>query len=595
MKTVLMTTTKAAWRPRAIAPFLALALAAALSSRLVAQATAVKARSTLESVPAGTSLILRVANVAALKKKFESTPLYALKDNADIKKFLDEIQKEFTEGVADMRKNLGFDPADIMRSIEGEAVLAIGSLDKIIAAIAGEALGGGSGDVDPGDVPILLSLDAGGSLAKMKEYLGKIYEAAQKDGAEKKDEDFQSGKITTLTNTKQQGKNDLKRIFIGELGSTVLLSINRPYLEATMAGMGGSGGDSLAADADFKDSTGQLGESQDMLVFVNLKAVIEAARKNLQAHPIGGMVWNLVESKVLGRGLKNFSMGAGLSADNVNTSWFVNNGGSKEGIVGVFDGPGFAAKSPGGIIPPDVRSFSKTSINFSRLYGLIKDFANMAMSFTGQAGVDVEQFVELQFNVKLREVIDSLGQEVTGYTRESAETSPLTPLLGIGNLTIALELKSEEPIRNLINQLSILSGGAVQSEKYLDRDVFKLDPSSGDQSPVLALAQKLLVFGLMPSSAKELIRRQGKEEKSVADNPEFQALAAKLPEKVILVEYYSAAGVQQSFKALDVLQGQIPLPDFKIVGDVLAGGIGYALWQEKGLHGRSTMNFKKAK
>src|SRR5262245_23496843 len=153
---------------------------------------------TLDALSGDTSLVIRVRNVSDLTKRVKASPLYALKDHPDVKKAIDDARKKLDEGLQEARGKLGFDPVDLLGLIEGEVLFAVGGLDKIFGGMAAE-MSGGDANIKPGDLPLVLVADAGGSAAKLRENLGKIYEFAQKEGAKKEVEDFRGGKITTLS------------------------------------------------------------------------------------------------------------------------------------------------------------------------------------------------------------------------------------------------------------------------------------------------------------------------------------------------------------------------------------------------------------
>lgn len=590
-------------------------LALSIWSALPAQQTAAKSRSALEALPEETTILLRLRNASDLLQKLKKSPLSTVGENPSFKKFIENITKKIEEELADARKKLGFNPMDLSSQVEGEVVLAVGGLDKIAAAIAAEMNRGGGGppDVSPGDLPVLMVADAGGSASKLRESIGKIYEAAQKEGARKEEEDFRGGKITTLTSAKKDKDNDkdknkennpapqegLEKLFIGELGSTFLVSINRPFLEATMAGMSGAAMPSIGKNADFMATHNRLETDSDVLLFLNVKAVADAIRKNMQGNPMAPLIWNFIEGKFLGRGLKNFGISGSVREDGIYSISFVNNGGAKEGLLGLLNGPSFAASEGMGEVPEDIDYYSSFSVDMPGIYALIKDIATMAMSLSGNAqpGMDLEQYVEMNFQIKLKEVVAALGSKLSYYGRfnKDAPAGPLDPFSSLGSFLFSLELKSEEPIRDLISKVAILSGGGLQSEKYLERDVFKLSPTA-QNGPVLALSNKLLVMG-MSDPVKELIRRQGKSAKSLADNPGFQTAAKKVPGQVTAVSYTSEGYTKHSFdmfKALDVERELgFPLPDFEVIGSAFGASIGYGAWVENGLFFKSLVLFRK--
>ncbi len=577
-------------------PLLLTAILSLVWSTVSAQTTAVK-RSALDMLPASTTLLVRVRSCSDFTKKFKESPLYALREEPSMKLFIDRLGKEMDDEVKKLREELGFDLMDMVSKVEGEVAFAVGDLDKVISAVArSQAQVGGPPDVKPGDLPILVSFDAGSSAETMKGYLEKAFDAAAREGAARDDEDFQGGTITTITNTKKKTEDDIERLFVGRHGSSFLVSINRMYLEKSMAALGGAATDVLGKQPDFVATSRHVGGDGDMMVFINLRAVIESIRRNAVANPMFAMIWGLIEGKLLGNGLKNAAFTMSLEKDGIHSASFINDGGAKQGLLGILDGPGFPGRDPGTEIPADVESFSKTSLHVPRLWALLRDIVQMALSFSGNPGADPEQILELQFQIKIREVIDALGSELVVYNRPATGPAGVAPIPGLANVTVALELKNEEPIRNLINQLAILSGGALQGEKYLERDIFKFDPAAGDAGPALAIADKLLVFALTGGSAKEVIRRRGADSvNSIKDNPLYQKLVQSVPERVTMLEYYGPGAYAETLKVLEMVQSDIPLPNLDPLVNLLVGGVGWARWVDDGLIGKGHMRFKETK
>lgn len=542
----------------------------------------------LDALPGDTTLVARVRSCSDLERKFKASPFYGLRHHPGLIRFIDEMKKKVDEGLADIRTKVGFNPTELLGLIEGELVFAVGGLDKIAAAIAAE-FSGGDGDARPGDIPVVLIANAGGSAPKLREKLAKVFEYAQKEGARKEVEDFRGGKITTLSQAKEKAKkDDLDKVFFGDVGSLVLASINRPFLEQTMAGLTSPAPDALTRSADFATTQREVKGESDVLFFLNIRPIAAAARKHLQASPQASMVWNMVEGKVLGRSLKNVGASMSLREGDIEQLVFVNNGGASDGIMGVFKGPTFPGR-PSSIVPADVDSYFSISLNMPYLYGLIKDVAAMMMAmFQGGAGPggpgqmpDPETMVEAMYGVKLRQVIDALGSTLHFYQRGAGG------LEGVGNFTVALELKDEMPVRDLFQKLGMAMG--LQAQKYLDRDYYPLPaggPGGGD-GPAVGLADKLAVFGVKGDSVKELMRRAGKGGKGLADSPEIQPLLKLVPPQVTTFSYSSAKSVRDSLaavkQALAANPEAFPVPDLTALGDVFGGGIGYGHWKEQGL------------
>lgn len=584
----------------------ALLVVALVCGRSTAQQTVVTGPSAVKGLPAQTTLLVHVRSGGDLYRKFKGSPFYALKDHPGIKQFLDDMEREMKSGLAEAREDLGFDPVDLVKQFEGEVVLAVGGLDKIIAGVMAEMAGGsgaGQSMVKPGDLPVIIVADAGANAPKVREYMAKIHDTIQKEGGSKAEEDFRGGKITEFTHTQASGSNDLEKIFFAELGTKFLVSINRPYLEETMAGMTGAGTSSLGDDPDFAATGRELGPSGDTLMFLNVKSLMDSFRKTVQANPFVGMFFGLIEEKLIGKGLKNIAIAGTLESDGYESISFFNNGGVRGGLFALLDAPSFSPSQAADGIPPNVETLSVFAFNFQKLYQLVREIANTVIGITqGNPGMDVEQILEMQLQVKMQELIGSLGSRAFYYNEAGsggADAAPADPFSNpLGNVVFGLDLKDEGPVRTLlaklpaiIQQNPMLAGTVLKADKYMERDVYQFDTDG----PVLALVDKQLVVGGSGDSVKALIRRRGSAEaKSLSETAEFRTQIQSLPSSVWGVSFVRKGFLKKSMAPVKMLlEAEADLPDIDPVLDVLGASTGYSLWKESGLYSRSRIAFDK--
>jgi hypothetical protein len=340
-------------------------------------------------------------------------------------------------------------------------------------------------------------------------------------------------------------------------------------------------------------------------------------RKNLQANPIFGMFWGLIEQKLIGAGLRNFGVSVRLDEKSVGTAAFINTGGARDGLIALLDGPGFAPAAAAKGVPADAQTLSVTSINFQRFYQLVREFANMVVGMMqGNPGVEVEQLLELQFKIKMGEIISSLGTRVQQFMvarpkapkKESGEgkSESATEVAGLDetpgpfdNSVISIELKSEEPMRNLLSTLpQVLQEGLgmpamnLKSEKYLEKDLWNVE----DGQAYLGLFGNQLVIGGEAEDVKNLIRRHGKADAdSITDNEEFKKAVAELPSEVWSLGFMRDGFAKESYAAIaEVLTASAKLPSLEPFLGLLGRGVGFSRWQEKGYFSRSTLSLKPA-
>ncbi len=570
----------------------------------------------LSALPGDTTLVLQFRSCADLTKKLKASPFYGLRNHPDIKKFIDDLNKSMERELTDARAKLGFDPIDLISLADGEVLFAIGGLEKIITSLGAKA-SGGDVDISPNDVPVLLLVNAGANAPQFREKLSKIYDLAQKEGSKKEVEDFRGGKITTLSapapkdkdkdkvKDKDKPRNDLEKLFIGDMGSVIMACLSRPFLDQVMANLTAPGADALVKSADFQATLREVRTDADATFFLNIRPLAVAARKALQGNPMVNMIWQLVEGKILGRSLKNLAISMTLREGDVQQIVFVNNGGASDGILGIVRGQPFAAR-PHSIFPEDSDQVSTTAINFPAFYSIVKDVGQMVMSATqgfagppgGQPGApgqpDPEQMIEAMYGIKMKPVVEAVGNNIHFFQRGGASEQNQ-----LGSFVFALELKDEMPIKDLLSKASLMMG--LTGEKYLDRDIYPLSaPSTGPPaavSPTLGIADKMLVFGINQELVKEVIRRSGKESKGIGGTPGYQAVAGLLPTQVTVLSYSSAKAFRDSLKmvkdALRHVGDQVPVPDLTPISDIVTGSIGWGLWKPNGLYAETIVALKK--
>jgi len=551
-------------------------------------------KSQLKALPSDTTLFVRVRNMSDLVRKYKESPIYGLRNNPDVKSFTDQVSSQLNTGLSAARAQLGFDPMDLLGCVEGEVVFAMGGLDKIVGAIAMEMMGG-KADVKPGDLPLIFMIDAGASASRMKDLLSKLMEFALKEGAGKEESEFHGGKITTLTQ-KSTEQGGLENVFLGELDSHFLFSISRPYLEQVMANLTSPAQDALALNPDFAATHREIRPDSDLSVFVNVRPIAEVARQKFQSNPMATMIYGIIQDKVLGRGLKNMGASFSIQKNGIQEFAFINNGGATDGLLGILKGAPFTNR-PSSLIPSDVSQFSSISLNIPYLYSTIKDIYSMAMPIAALMGgggpggppPDLEQFFQQSFQVNLKGVVNSLGG-LFHFFQKGAVTQQ-NPL---GNFTLALELKDEMPIKDLLAKISLMMG--LQPQKYLDRDLYSLSGPM-PMAPAIGLAEKHLVVGMSSESVKEVMRRAGKGGTGVGDTPDYQAVAGKItiPSQVNSIAYSPGTAMRQTLEMFQQAIGSrtgSPAPNLAALAEIVSGSISYSVWKNSGFYAESTLLFK---
>lgn len=570
-------------------------------ARLPAQETVVVTPTVLNGLPADTSLVIRFSSGRDFYQKLQASPLSSLRSHPDYKPLIDMALAEIEKGAAEGEKELGFNPLELLDTLDGEVTFSLGSIQKIVEAIMREIGAGGSGEdaVKPGDIPLLITANARSKAPAMRKKLARIFSKIEEEENVKSSvRDFHGARITTFK-APENSNDDLEAFYFGELGSTFFFGINQSYFESTLANMTGQQGKTLSKSVDFIESQAQLGDlDPDFLVFVNLQSMLGSIKQNLQANPLFQIIYGMVESKILGSGLKNMAASMDLQGDGIHSVSFVNTGGQREGLLALFDGPGFSAAEAAREAPPSVDTFSTTNFDFGRFYQLVREVANMAMSMAqNNPGIDVEQLIEGQFQIKPRELFSGMGPRVSWFARSAGDGPSTNDPLGLGDFGLAIALKDQKAVDAFLQKLpAVLSQNlflsGMKTEKHGDSTVYHFS----SEGPVASIAGNKLYVTLKPSFLKDLINRSSKPSaSSLANDPAFQKATTGFPEKLSTVSFTRKEYLKKSLEPLQMLareQGE-EIPDLGAILDLFDGSAGYAVWNEKGLLSRGKIPFRK--
>ncbi len=565
---------------------------------LLAQTTTVT-KSVLHGLPEDTSIVIRLNSGRGLIDKIKASPFGDLRTHPEFKGFFDMVASEIEKGAKEGEAELGFNPLDLLDSLDGEVTFAIGGIEKIVSAIVQEIGAGGSGEdaVKPGDIPLLITANARSKAGSVRKKFAKIFsKIEEEEGVKSSIRDFHGGKITTFKAPKNADL-DLSELYFGELGSTFFFGINKGYFEKTFATLAGQEGASLTKSTDFIETSAQLGGTDaDLLIYVNTKSIFGSIKKNLQSNPLFQVIYNMIETKIIGTSLKNFATTTNFAPDGIDAVSFINTDGKREGLLGLFDGPAFSAADVAKGVPPTVDSFTAMNFDFPKFYQLVREVANMAMGMAqGAPGIDVEQIIEGQFQIKPSKVFGALGNKMAWFARasEGAADDPL----GLGTFGLQVDLKDKKTIHGflkklpaLLSQTLFLSG--IRVEDYNDTEIFHFS----SEGPVAAIAGNKLVLTINAKFLKDLINRSGKADaKSLADDATYKKITSGYPAKVSSVNFARKEYYKQSMSTLSALAAESgeEIPDLSAIFDILGDSGGYAVWNEKGYLSKARVPFKK--
>ena len=197
-------------------------------------------QSIVSALPADTVLVVQAPNLAGFVEKIKASPLGKIADLPDVSPLIGMMKQSLSMMRAQAQAEIGFDPWDVITSVQGEIVLAYGSLQPLEKALA-DQLTGLQPQVTSESISLLLSIDAGASKAKLKEAFDKVVAMGKKAGARVDTVDFHGAKLTTIKPPAGEADPEISGLYLAEQGSKFVLGLNKKFLEQVLSRSGKSG------------------------------------------------------------------------------------------------------------------------------------------------------------------------------------------------------------------------------------------------------------------------------------------------------------------------------------------------------------------
>jgi len=556
----------------------------------------------LHSLPEDTTLLLRASNLKAFSEKLKKSPFYKLKDHPDVKPLIEKYKGEITGGLAKASQELGFDPLDLLVSLEGEWVLALGGLDPLTQVVGGALAGGQAPDVNPESIPFLVAADAGGAVAGVHEKLEKLFAYAAKRGAVREDITFKGGKIIRLSEKPEDGDAAKKprsdgddtdgdddepgaeaeaegvNLYFGELGSRIYFSSSRTFLEAAMTRTASPGPGSLGGSSLFQESVKMTGTG-DVLLYLNVKGLTTSIGGALSA-TLFSFFWQKAEALLFGRSFHNVAFAFFLEEKGIRETFFLNNSGASDGLPGLFKADAFPPAPPP-MVPADALAYNATAFNPDHLGKLITEVVQTAQAFQGQPA-NVDEMSEKFLGVKLSALTQALGRRILQFGGAPQVDNPL------GSQNYIVALRDEAPVKKLFEKGSQAWG--LVAEKQKDRDVYSLDLGQAGEFAMTTAAKQLVVAGSKEGLGK-IIDSAGSSQPGLAESPAYKAVAGFFPAQVSFASYTAP---EYAARYLDGMPGTLRQYGtegedlerlLRAVSGVLGATVSYGLWKGAGLGG----------
>lgn len=556
--------------------------------------------SLLSTLPKETTLLLCASDVKALLEKLRKSQLYRLKDHPGVQ----DLAKRFTgELNQEVVGEIGFDALELLAVTGGELVFAIGSLDPFAIAI-GNALGDGHPlEIQPDSIPALLAADVGDRVAVVHQKLETLFDQAEKKGAKREDRDFQGGKIVHLRlegasdssdsadERKAGGDREASKksngvsVYFGTLGSRVYCSLHRPFLERTMDNKDSPGAESLAANRHFQETLEMTGVG-DTFFYVDVKRLTTSIGKAVSA-TLFAFLWENFDALVFGKRFNNVAVSFSLERRGIRHSFFANNSGASDGLLGLFKADSQPAAPPQAV-PAGAKIYTATAFNPDNLKKIINAVFHATRASQGQP-VILDQVFEEAVGVTLTMIAGALGNRVVVFSGAPQHDA----------CAYLVAINDEALIKRVLDKVAENPSFDLQVEKVRERNIYSLDLGEAGEVVMVVVRGRVIVAG-SKAEILSLIGRQNGSIPGLAGADSYKKVAGVVPPQVAFV-FYTAPTYMRSYLGSLVAGTRGLGTDDEALGDSLAAFgrvigsfVSHGDWEGAGLRGNGWLYYAES-
>ncbi|MHC4533701.1 MAG: DUF3352 domain-containing protein [Planctomycetota bacterium] len=436
-----------------------------------APARALTLPKTAKLLPPETVLLVEVQNMSRLNQQFEGTNFYKLYKDPVMAPFFDDLKSKWrNNSLMQGKKSLGL-LAGIDDLPEGRVALA---------AVYNERL------KDAKDPPILLLIQWGRNINKIKEVADKEVKQAVEDGDHRKTEEYRSVNITTII------RKSSKTIHFCFIEDCLIVSGDMEMLKFVIAHIKGAGSPTLADESDYSATMRavKLQNAEQIDCYVNIKQIINksidivtarrAASPSKQTLKPEVVIGNLGFDNVTSFGC-SIGLGA-LSTASAGSSFgkaFLKIKGQKKGVPKMLEVESAPLRTPR-FIPNSAYSVSFMNLNIKNAYS---ELGNILSSFSPQFAalmyiplIPSDSPGEPPVQIKAG-IVDHLGsqiiiaQSINEPVSSADITGPETSLIAI-----AIENRGAlEKSLSLLHSKMLAANNPDASRQFLGHTIYLLD------------------------------------------------------------------------------------------------------------------------
>lgn len=466
-----------------------------------------------KTLPETTFAFAKAESVAKLRAAFQSSQMGRLLVDPALKDLKQDLAAKFDSTTKKVAEAVGMTPAELAELPQGPASIALVSLDNEKTPVA-----------------VLLSADAGANDKKMDEVFVRATAKAEKDGGGVTTETFQGSKLTVIRSPKADD-NDEPPLIWTRRGGTFHVASDLGVLKDLLTHADGRDG-SLADSANYQAIQKKLGRDAQTTWFVDLTRAIKLL--TLAAAAQGGNAEQIVAQLQL-TGLNGLKGLGGTLAFNVDhfdllSKIVLSAPRPAQGLLKIASLPP-ANLRPQPWVPASVASYQSFSWDLDNAYVAVKELLDMFLP--GQIEAMEKQIsgadgAPLSFQ---NDVFGPIGNRITII---SDFKKPITEKSERALFAVALE--DQKGFQATFHRILSLAKIIPQKREFQGTTIYDFDASGltmpgGDaplKGPISVAIAKQSVFITTAVSLLEQVLRPGGP--SLADNPEFQAVARHFPE-----------------------------------------------------------------
>lgn len=419
---------------------------------------------TAKLIPPETVLLVDVDDFDRLRTQFERTNFYKLYKDPAMAAFVDDFKTKWREKIRKPDNELLRVIADIDTFPRGRVAVAFVLNEQI--------------NKDANEPPLLLIIQWGQTIAKIKEAVDKTVEKAIEDGAHRQRQDYRGVSITTII---RQSSAALSFCFIDDC---LIGSMDLDVLKFVIAHIKGADSATLADDADYTATmkAAELSAQTQIDLFVNIKQIIKITIAEDDTGKTKTTMDNLGLDNVTSFGC---SIGLGPSTTGSKASFgkaFLKIRGEKKGICTMLDIETATLRVPQ-FIQPSAYSVSFVNLNIKKAYNELGNILNSispqfaAMMYMPLLPPSPQGEPPLQLKA---DIVDHLGSQI--IIAQSIR-EPLSDASGPRQkkslIAVAIENRSAlEKSLSLLHSKILAANNPDARRQLLGHTIYLIDPAA---------------------------------------------------------------------------------------------------------------------